>query len=87
MKTIDADALKTDVRRYVLEGTDEFGTIGVEEAERSFLRLIDKQPTIDTYTEQDVTDAYTDGYSCGMEQGFEKGKKYAEMFGTKKTSL
>ena len=46
MRSIDADALKMDVRRYVLEGTDEFGTIGVEEAERSFLRLIDKQPTI-----------------------------------------
>ena len=47
MPLIDADALKTDVRRYVLEGTDEFGTISVEVAERSFLRLIDRQPTIE----------------------------------------
>lgn len=47
MRQIDADALKTDVRRYVLEGTDEFGTISVEVAERSFLRLIDRQPTIE----------------------------------------
>lgn len=47
MPLIDAVALKTDVRRYVLEGTDEFGTISVEVAERSFLRLIDRQPTIE----------------------------------------
>ena len=47
MRQIDADAFKTDVRRYVLEGTDEFGTISVEVAERSFLRLIDRQPTIE----------------------------------------
>ena len=51
MRQIDADALKTDVRRYVLEGTDEFGTISVEVAERSFLRLIDRQPTIEAEPE------------------------------------
>ena len=46
MRQIDADALKTDVRRYVLDGTDEFGDIPVGVAERSFLGLIDRQPTI-----------------------------------------
>ena len=47
MRQIDADTLKTDVRRYLLDGADEFGTISVEVAERSFLRLVDKQPTIE----------------------------------------
>lgn len=47
MRQIDADALKTDVRRYVLEGTDEFGDITAAIAERSFLSLVDRQPTIE----------------------------------------
>ena len=70
----DANALKTDVKRNLPEGTDDFGDIPVGVAERSFLGMIDRQLTIEAYTEADVISAYNEGVAYGLEIGVRHGR-------------
>ena len=44
---IDADELKLKIRRTLMPNVDFDGTVPVEDAERFFLSLINKQPTAD----------------------------------------
>ena len=46
MKQIDADSLKLKVQRYLMPNVDDDGTVSVENAERYFLKLIDKEEEI-----------------------------------------
>ena len=46
MKQIDADSLKLKVQRYLMPNIDDDGTVSVENAERYFLKLIDKEEEI-----------------------------------------
>ena len=46
MKQIDADSLKLKVQRYLMPNVDDDGTVSVENAERYFLNLIDKEEEI-----------------------------------------
>ena len=46
MKQIDADSLKLKVQRYLMPNVDDDGTVSVENAERYFLHLIDKEEEI-----------------------------------------
>lgn len=44
---IDADAITLKVKRYLIPNTDNFGMVGVEDAERYFLKLLENTPTAD----------------------------------------
>ena len=44
---IDADAITLKVKRYLIPNTDNFGMVGVEDAERYFLKLLEDAPTAD----------------------------------------
>lgn len=46
MKQIDADSLKLKVQRYLMPNVDDDGMVSVENAERYFLKLIDKEEEI-----------------------------------------
>lgn len=46
-RLINAYTLKLDVRRNLMPNLDDEGMVSVENAERYFLNLIDKQPTAD----------------------------------------
>ena len=46
MKQIDADSLKLKVQRYLMPNVDDDGMVSVENAERYFLNLIDKEEEI-----------------------------------------
>ena len=46
MKQIDANSLKLKVQRYLMPNVDDDGTVSVENAERYFLNLIDKEEEI-----------------------------------------
>lgn len=46
MKQIDADSLKLKVQRYLMPNVDDDGTVSIENAERYFLNLIDKEEEI-----------------------------------------
>ena len=47
MLYIDKEVLAKDVRKYLLPNVDDDGTITIENAERGFLSLIEKQPVIE----------------------------------------
>lgn len=47
MSYIEKETLVLDVKRYLLPNVDNDGTITVENAERAFLSLIEKQPVIE----------------------------------------
>lgn len=54
---IDAEAVKLNVRRYLIPNTDDYGTVRVEDAERWFLKLIDECPTADVAPKSEVEKA------------------------------
>ena len=43
-KYINANAVKLDIRRYLMPNVDDDGTVTVENAERHFLNLLDNAP-------------------------------------------
>lgn len=43
----DIDKIKIKVMRYLMPNVDFDGTVGVEDAERYFLKLLDEAPTAD----------------------------------------
>ena len=46
-KYINTDAVKLDIRRYLMPNVDDDGTVTVENAERYFLNLLDDAPAAD----------------------------------------
>lgn len=46
-RPIDADAIALQVRRNLIPDLDIDGTVNAADAERYFLRLLDKAPTVD----------------------------------------
>ena len=48
MILIDRENIKKQIQRYLIPNTDDSGMVSVEDAERYFLSLLDKEPVIKT---------------------------------------
>lgn len=67
MRVIDADALKHKFANITyIRYTADMGQGGFEMfSEKEIEDIIDKAPTVETFTKEDMTGAYNEGYACG----------------------